>query len=163
MTILAVDQSLTCSGIVIMNLNGIVIHYETFSTKKNPDLDILSDYKKRSAALLTRIQELASLYDVTQLVCEAPSLASNGNATRTLSWLFGAMLTTFPSISTVPPTTLKKFATGKGNASKDEVYLGVELVDINFFNKLSKIPKSKGKHDLADAFFLAHHKLQGLK
>lgn len=66
----------------------------------------------------------------------------------------------------VPPTTIKKFATGKGNANKDAMYAafvaetGVDLMEF-FPSKVLSSPVS----DIVDAFYMckySHHKDMGM-
>lgn len=52
------------------------------------------------------------------------------------------------TITIVPPTTLKKFATGKGNAKKDEIVL-------KFYEIFPEYNRSTKDDDIADAYFLS--------
>lgn len=52
------------------------------------------------------------------------------------------------SISIIPPTTLKKFATGKGNAKKDAILE-------SFYLLFPEFEKSTKDDDIADAYFLS--------
>lgn len=161
--IIGIDQSMSCTGIVVINGKGKVIRHEVIRTIKEIPDDIVADYKKRSSNILSKLTALAYSESPDEVVCELPSLASTGNATRTLSWLFGGILERFPFITAVPPSTLKKFATGNGRAFKDDMVERVQYLDKDFYNVLINTPKSKGRYDLADAFFLAQYKLQGTK
>lgn len=64
------------------------------------------------------------------------------------------------SIQTVPPTTVKKFATGKGNATKDRMYeCFLEETGADLMSELS--PKASNVNspvsDLVDAYFIAKY------
>lgn len=51
-----------------------------------------------------------------------------------------------------PPTSVKLFATGSGKASKEDM---VEALPDDVKELFNKVPISKGRHDLADAYWLA--------
>jgi hypothetical protein len=59
---------------------------------------------------------------------------------------------------TVPPTVIKKFATGKGNANKDKMYeafigsVGVDLISV-FSSNPNKV--SSPVSDIVDAYYIA--------
>lgn len=54
------------------------------------------------------------------------------------------------------PKALKKYAVDNGSATKDEMVESIKQRDFNFYeDKLIKIPKSRGRYDVADAFWLA--------
>lgn len=57
---------------------------------------------------------------------------------------------------TVPPTTIKKFATGKGNASKDMMYESWRLAGGTEFDKPNKNPYS----DIVDSYFLCKYGIE---
>ena len=62
---------------------------------------------------------------------------------------------------TIAPTALKKFATGKGNASKDGMYLAfVKETGINLKMVLGQTEKSQNpSSDIIDAFYLCKYLL----
>lgn len=62
---------------------------------------------------------------------------------------------------TIAPTALKKFATGKGNASKDAMYLSfVQETGINLKMVLGQSEKSQNpSSDIIDAFYLCKYLL----
>lgn len=82
-----------------------------------------------------RVQRIEFICDVLLwqrpdlLVVEGPSYASKGNATIDLGRLHGVLehqawdggTTTMVKFATVAPSSVKVYATGKGNASKNEV------------------------------------------
>lgn len=65
------------------------------------------------------------LTDADIVLIEAPSFSSKGSATRDLAglwWLIVAELLRFPTpVGVVPPSVLKKWVTGSGNADKFRV------------------------------------------
>lgn len=62
------------------------------------------------------------------VVLEGPSLASTGSAAKDLAglwWLCYDHLSRDSRVVVVPPSSLKKWATGKGNAGKPQVAVGL--------------------------------------
>lgn len=161
-SILGIDQSIRSTGVVILNGDGSVRHHEVITTDRHTD-NLVADYQFRSEQILRQLQFIEYSNSVTHSCCELPSMASVGNATRTLSWLFGGILRVFPLITTMAPTSLKKFATNKGNATKEEMVSAVEAVNPDMYSILMNTPKTKGRYDLADAYWLAYYTLQGIK
>ena len=82
---------------------------------------------KRMAHILARVEELVS--DAGLVVVEGPSFGSGANARQSghherggLWWLITHHLWLADKpVAVVPPATLKRYATGKGNATKDAV------------------------------------------
>lgn len=161
-SILGIDQSIRSTGVVILRGDGSIRHHEVITTTKTSG-NIVEDYQLRSGYIFNQLKFIEYSNSVTHSMCELPSLASGGNATRTLSWLFGGILNTFPLITTLPAASLKKFATGKGNATKDEMVAAIEAVNSEMYSILMNTPKSKGRYDLADAYWLAYYTLKGIK
>lgn len=154
--VMGVDQSLTGTGIVIKR-GKYVIHYEVFRTKKTFD-DIYQDTLFRANLIAERIVVLRNQFAVKVISMEGLSLGSIGNATRTLAMLLGYIqgrLRIVPYI--VPIGTLKKFATGNGNADKDAMFNRLAEANPDFFTYVRYMTKAKGKYDLADAYWLASH------
>lgn len=105
--ILALDLSLTCSGFCVDGRSG-VIRVKTRGMERLRDI--------RSATL-----DLISVADV--LVLEGYSFGSQGRAVYQIGELggvirFEAFVLGTPVVE-IPPSTLKKYATGRGNAPKD--------------------------------------------
>lgn len=152
--IMGIDQSLTSTGICIIDGNTIV-RTEVINTTKNND-DFIEDVMARSARIAARIVKLVTFHNVTHVTIESPSLCSVGNATRSLAMLFAVIQhelrkAGFPPLS-VPPKTLKKVATGSGNAKKEDM---LNAVPAHVMVHLMHAPKTKGRYDLADAYHLA--------
>lgn len=171
-TVMGIDQSMTCTAIATLDHMGsvgsssadvtYVDEYVVVQTKKEHD-DWVKDTMVRSIHIAQAILEQIVKQQPEFVCIEAPSLGSKGNATRTLPMLFATIITTIApylrthnvKLITVPPTSLKKFATGSGNANKQAMLLAIEPVDKKYFDDISKVPISKGKYDLADSFWLA--------
>jgi len=68
------------------------------------------------------------------------------------------------SFETIPPTSLKKFASGKGNSDKTAMHLAfTELTGIDLMKEMTPNAKecSSPVSDVVDAFFLARFGLSG--
>lgn len=57
-----------------------------------------------------------------------------------------------PSIEVIPPTTLKKFATGNGKADKNGMF---DSLPEETKERYTKVLKTKGRSDLTDAYWLS--------
>lgn len=154
---MGIDQSLTKTGIVILEDNE-VLHHEIIITDKT-SLDTYHDILSRAKFIANSIVELDLEYNVDHWILEGLSFGSNGAATRNLAILFAIICNHMSEVNpkTVAPTTLKKFATGSGAASKDRMVEAICEHDYEFYSTITDIPKSKGRQDLADAFWLAHY------
>lgn len=169
-TILAVDQSMTGSGVVVLehipNLGkgndcNEVVHVEVIRTSKGND-DFVLDTFERASVIGRRLNQIAEEHKPDYIVFETPSLASKGNATRTLPMLLGSLLAQMEchitregvKLLTVPPTSLKKFATGKGNSDKDGMVQAIADHYPELHGQLMAMPKSKGRYDITDAYWL---------
>jgi len=121
MTILGIDQSLTNTGFCVLNESRIV-----------KIGSISPDYNKnkwgRISEIIDSIIQVATKNGIDVMAREGFSYASQGQAYQLGGLGYSidlAILETFPSVKllVVPPTILKKFVVGKGNAKKDEMLL----------------------------------------
>jgi crossover junction endodeoxyribonuclease RuvC len=151
--VIGLDLSLTNTGIARITWNG-----------PSPVNDVVADiHRVQSAGKLTDTWPMRSdrLRDLTQsitehvlpanlVVLEGPSFNSKSPASHDRSWFWGKVydaLERYPvSILVVPPASAKKWATGKGNADKDDMMLAAARM----------WPVLEGiKNDTADALALA--------
>jgi Holliday junction resolvasome RuvABC endonuclease subunit len=153
--ILGIDQSFTSTGLVTWN-GSEVVNYQLVKTDKD-DLDPLALFK-RCIKISDIIISIIDNTPITQVNLEGLGFGSVGNATRNLAMLQASIITRiiekhpYVEINIIPPTTLKKFATGAGKAGKQEMY---DALPQEIKNKFKDIKKTKGLYDLTDAFFLA--------
>lgn len=154
---MGIDQSLSKTGVVILE-GDKVIHHEVIHTDKT-GFTIYHDVLSRSQAIADRITKLKTMYEVDHWAMEGLSFGSNGAATRNLAILFSKVCSTLFEVNpyTVAPMTLKKFATGSGKASKEDMLEEVYVHNPVFGELLKPLSISKGKHDLADAYWIAHY------
>lgn len=156
MIIMGIDQSLTCTGVAIIE-GDTVLCTEGIRTKKDPDLDIVVDTVRRAKIIMSRIIELITIYDVDKVIVEGLSYASIGSSTRDLAILLGVITGRFNNTPTiVPPKVLKKYATGSGNADKDKMLEAIPNQALK--DKLKNTPIAQGRFDIADAYWLANYK-----
>ena len=141
------DLSLTGTGVVIVHNNKIV---ESQLVKSKPSGDRPIDELNRIQGIVLKIISIIDEYEPSIAVIE--NLAFMARNTTSLTQLAGLSYLTRSVLNRMgipfimcAPTTLKKFATGKGNCEKDHMILeaykkyGVESIDNN----------------IADAIFLA--------
>lgn len=104
--------------------------------------------------------------NIVDICIENIGFGSTGDATRGLAGLQFLIIDEFirdnedwgnpnreqPSVDLAPPTTIKKFATGNGRADKEDLFnaLPDEVKEI-----FGQIPKTKGRYDLTDAYFIS--------
>lgn len=162
MLFVGVDPSLTGSGLCVVNHDGVLLHVGTIKSKKDQYPYALTRYLTLSKNILMWIQ--SHVDGDCLLSIEGYSFGSRGAAVFSLAEFGGILRHTlakeFKAYFEVPPTVLKKFATGKGNANKnvvlEQVYrkykVGSEiLVDDNQVDAFCLAQFSRGiyfDHDL---------------
>lgn len=158
---MGIDQSLTCTGVTITSMDDMgnrkVIYSETIQTAKTHHTCPIADTLTRAHQIASRLEDIVQEFNPDWIGLENLSYGSVGNATRNLAILFGVICSTLKldAPRVVPPTTLKKFATGNGRAGKKEMLAAIEKADSTFFNQLDKMTIKAGKYDLADAYWIA--------
>ncbi len=144
MIIIGIDPSLTSTGICVMDEEGGILSTEAV-TSKFSGVKRLSDFKKQVIAMC---QYIAGLDQKTVVFIEGYSFGSVGRK-EFIAELGGTIrLTLFEQeveFIDVPPTVLKKYATGKGNADKVAVAVAV----------MKQYCKEFPTTDQTDAFVLA--------
>lgn len=122
-TVVGIDPSLTSTGLVVLNdLRPQLRHFKS-SGKKD---DTLFQRKQRLRRLAAEIVDHTMGWNPDLVVIEGPSMASKFGHPHDRSglwWLIVAELQV--PVMEVPPTVRMKYATGKGNAQKDDVLTSV--------------------------------------
>lgn len=156
MKVLGIDQSLTSTGICLME-EGKVLALYRFCTE--PDKTDPYRTFKRIRFLSGKIHALVQGMDgLDKVVLEELSYGSNGSSTRDLAMLLGAIVRVLPNVPiAVSPKSLKKYATGNGNSKKEQMHEAIKEVDLDIYEAIGNYPKTKGRYDLADAYWLAHY------
>ena len=153
MVVVGIDQSISSTGIVILEDSNI-IHHEIIGS------DINLDDVSRCESICERVCELINQYDTGKVVCEGLAFSASGDATRKLAGLqfliisYIKRLTEINNISVVAPTTLKKFATGNGRGNKEDLFESLPNDDKAI---VETYLKTKGRYDITDAYWLARY------
>lgn len=165
MRIMALDASLSCTGVAIYD-SGIndIIHVCKIETDK----DRFPTRAARLAYICDQIARLIWDFDVKIVVCEDVFVnPRNPQSSLSLGWVRGAIeLTIFEmgleGLLTISPSEVKKGMTGSGNAKKQDVYDAVKtayagnaVVMDALMDKLYTSGKKKNE-DKADACAIAH-------
>lgn len=142
--VLALDLSLTRTGFAADTDQGLLLgHFcpgKVESTEKSK--------AERLDAFHTTVREWLREFQPDVVVIEDYSFGSRGRATFSLGELGGNVKRCIYSegyeFTVVSPKTVKKFATGNGNADKEDVFRrAIKLASVEVYN-----------NDQADAFFL---------
>jgi crossover junction endodeoxyribonuclease RuvC len=152
-TVIGLDLSLTNTGIARITwngtspVNGVVADIHRVQSKGSK----ADTWEVRSARILNLTNEIQQRVLPTALaVVEGPSFSSASPSSHDRSWFWGKvfdrLMLNGVRIVVVPPASAKKWATGKGNADKDDMMLAAARM----WPVLDGI-----KNDTADALALA--------
>ena len=154
MIILGIDQSMSCSGLVILKDDTEMLYHGVIKTSKEA-----GSIFKRFNTISSEIIDLIIKYNVDTIKIEGiPFGRIPGNASRDLAGLKAVIICNIldqqgKECIIIPPKAVKKFATDNGNAKKPEMLEAVpELHRVEFVN--SGYKKTTGIYDLADAYFI---------
>lgn len=151
---LGIDQSYTCTGYVLLDESEAMTKFGTFKTDKTKDVFL------RAIELADFVLKLIDDNNVKKVRIEGLAFGIRGDATRDLAGLQFTVITQIrkkhPGIDIliIPPTSLKKFATGTGKSEKAAMISHLpDAVQLAFTE--AKYKKSSGLADLADAYWLS--------
>jgi len=158
MKVLGIDQSYSSCGLMLIN-NHKIAASELFK----------ADNKKtrfeQAFQLASQIGTFCLSNEPDWICLEGLAFAMRGNATRDLAGLQFVIVVHLiyrcsyaDKYSIVPPNTLKKFATDKGNAKKEQLYEHLPVEARNYIDDTG-VKKSTGRYDLTDAYWLAKYGL----
>lgn len=125
--VIGIDPSLTRTGIAILDGDGITVTHITSKGRAGAT-------PTESAARLDRLcAELGRLLDglgtIALVAIELPAMSQHNAGTSLVNGLWWSFVRTIHDrglpMAAITPTSLKTYATGKGNAGKDEVLLAV--------------------------------------
>lgn len=158
MKILAIDQSYTSSGIVVFN-DTLMIHAERFAT--NAELDTYD----RAWEAATYMKRVADDYKPDIVALEGLAFNMVGDATRNLAGLQYTIVLQMRKfgnykVEIIPPNTVKKVATGKGNAKKEALLEHLPNDVKKYFIEKLGAKKTKGLYDLTDAYWIGQSAYQ---
>lgn len=124
--VIGLDLSLTATGLAAVTSDGGFTVTTEGSTGKRADT--LADRDRRLADLVRRIGLFIQDWDdYTLAVIEGPAIMSQGgsNWDRAGLWWLTVQMLEPTRTAVAAPTTVKKWAAGKGNADKAAVAVGV--------------------------------------
>lgn len=152
MKVLGVDQSFSCTGLVICE-DEQMIHAEVYKSS--------TEYDKyyRAKEITKHVAKVAKEHKVDYIIVEALAYGARGDATRDLGGLLYTLIIKLNVVQKYPmeeiaPTSLKKYATGHGYAKKEAMIDALPDEVKQTFLDLG-VKKTTGLSDLADAFFLS--------
>lgn len=165
--VIGIDQSFTSTAVVAALPEGSIL-FEVYKTTKDDNEKFDRIFRARTIAedvtdYISRIQSNNPMCDI-EINIEGLSMGSSGKmaaANRDLAGLYYIIMDRMVEagfeniIDVVAPTSLKKFATGKGNAKKESLLEYLEPHNKLVYDKFMTIPKSKGRMDLVDAYWLS--------
>lgn len=159
---IGIDQSFSSTAVVIVDVErDVLVSYTVFTTKKERDdrLDKIIRARHIADEMVGFIYEVCTNNKavIQNIIIEGVGFAARGDATRDLAGLqfilIDALMSSFnlePIV--VAPTSLKKFACGKGNGSKQDVIDATpECYRTQFLTKYKK----SSLDDFCDAYWLS--------
>jgi Holliday junction resolvasome RuvABC endonuclease subunit len=157
--LLAIDQSLTCTAWCIFE-GERYDRLTSFGTIKTSKKD--GDLYQRVFNISSQLKEIFFNNNIPDACREGLSFGGRGNATRDLAYLVGAIESQCqrPFLE-VPPKSAKKFATGNGNASKQDM---IDNLPPNVMQRFMEenYKKTTGLADLADSYFIGKYWIEYL-
>jgi Holliday junction resolvasome RuvABC endonuclease subunit len=154
--VMGIDQSLNGTAVCIIE-NDILVDFCVIRTNK------FKDVFSRTLSIALELCEIYEKYKPNIVHIEGLAFAMRGNATRDLAGLLftiiNVMVLKHPEVQLliVPPTTLKKYATGSGKAKKEDMIACLPEDVMKRFTD-AKYKKTTGLADLADSYHLAKYK-----
>lgn len=154
--VLGIDQSIRATGAFVSHFNKHSV-IETEKNQKDDHLDVFFRSQWISKEILSLIIE----YEVTHVSIEAlPMKMASGASFKDLAALQGIIICDIlrsgyiepEKIFLINPATLKKYASGKGNANKQDMF---DSLPEEYKTAFGSVPKSRGRYDLTDAYFLS--------
>lgn len=123
-TVVGIDPSLTCTGLVVLTDDRRPFHTSFKSAVKKDDT--LYMRKQRLRRLAAEIVNFTMGMQPDLVVIEGPSMASKFGHPHDRSGLWWLLVSELQvPVMEVAPTVRMKYGTGKGNAAKDDVLTAV--------------------------------------
>lgn len=147
-----IDQSFTKTGLVITDQDNNIIVAKLICS--NPSDDIFL----RAWKISEGVSEVITKYKPDIIGIEGLAFSMRGNATRDLAGLQFTIVNRIRfiqglSVVIVSPLTIKKVATGKGHAKKDDMVHALPAESLQYFLDQGA-KKSTGLMDLTDAYWI---------
>ena len=152
---IGIDQSYRTTGLVVLGEHGEHIHHQLIETDE-PTKDFIRKVGIAHKIALD-ISDQVRYFMPQVVVIEGLSFGSVSSSTRDLASLQAFIIHTLKAggyqVELVPPTTLKKFATGIGRFKGKEPMFEALPEEIQAIYQ--QYPKTKGRYDLTDAYWLS--------
>lgn len=158
--VIGIDQSYTSTGVCVMTDDKEVLELYTMRTPVT-----VGDVFARADAVSNKLAAVVTKYTPIGIGLEGLAFAMTGSATRDLAGLQFTVVNKlryaygFHNIVIPSPNTVKKLATGKGNAKKDALYDALPD-DIKKRIEASNYRKTTGMYDVTDAYWIAVYTLE---
>ena len=158
--IVSMDLSLNSTGVVVMDLDkGTPIHYESITSdiddierlnyNFNRYKNILSSYREiRYISYEAQNKQMRFSYNAGSIL----SIAENVGAWKLAMYQSLAWYAILPTIMSIPAQDIKKFATGNGQATKEDM---IAAVNGNHIKSIKRDIPEHSINDVADAYHLA--------
>lgn len=158
--VLSADLSLNSSGICIIDLEkGTPVHYESISSDRD-DIERLNYNYNRYLNLLTSFKEISVIAFEAQnpqmrFAYSSGSIISLAENVGVWKLAIYHSIPTYvypPIILSIPAQDIKKYATGNGQATKEDM---IAAVNGNHIKSIRKNIPEHSVNDVADAYHLA--------
>ena len=166
MLVLGIDQSYKSTGIVLLEDETIVdvLTFAANTIKIEKKVEVEIDRFDQADEIANFIGDYLLKHLPEAIGVEGLAHGGLGSMTRDLAGLQFTIINhlrtlNFRRLELVPPTSVKKFATGKGNSKKELLYEHLpDSTKLLFDEKGFK--KSKGRYDVTDAYWIARFLLE---
>jgi len=154
---IGIDQSYTSTGLIGLDDNQHIIAQEVISSLKC-DGDYFTRAKVVSESVANKINQIDQYTDhQIKVACEGLAFSLRGHTLQNLAGLQFMIVNAIREegfdVKILTPSTVKKNATGSGKATKQDMF---DSLPENVQKMFETIPKSQGREDLTDAFWIAN-------
>ena len=145
---IGIDPSFTSTGIVQLDQKYNIVRFDTFTSDPTHTKLLRAQFIANCCLLFCHGDDI---------VIEDLAYNAKGRSSRDMAGLLYLILDRLDvfDVTLVAPTTLKKITTGKGNATKQQMFEHLP-VDVQ-----TQFQSHKSKYDLCDAYHLASYGLIG--
>ena len=153
---LGIDQSYTSTGLVLIDPRGHIVNHTVVGTLKSE-----GDYFDRARMIAEMVAsnyetQREFISDDIEVALEGLAFSIRGHTLINLAGLQFMIVNALKNLDCSPlihtPSTVKKFATGSGKAKKDDMW---EALPEKVKKMFENIPKSQGREDLVDAYWIS--------
>lgn len=155
---MGIDQSFTSCGVVVLDKKSKVVHSSTIKSPKTDGVDIFD----RAWFIAEQVSNLINKFTPDRVGLEGLAFSKFGDATRDLAGLQFTLVNhlrhvhSYDNLIIISPNELKKFASTKGNAKKEEMVDSLPKNVLESFQK-QNFKKTTGLYDVTDAYWIARY------